>query len=163
MNRITIGKGTQNKIDQNNGRTGTASRLRFIVALGVAFLVGAGTIIYTAFADTPPVLRITSLGSNQFNIVITNGVPTNSYTLFWTPFLEDENYPWEVLGFGATGETNFTIDAEGWDTGFFRVMIGDDSDLDGIPDWQDAAPLDPNIGQLQVIIYTPANGSTINN
>lgn len=132
----------------------------------LASLFGAGAVIVTAlnvFADVqPPVLTISSLGSNQFSIVITNGGATN-YTLFWTPALADQNYPWEVLGVAGVGETNFLVDGEEWPSGYFRVLVGVDRDGDGVPDWQDADPLNPNVGQLQVIIYSPANGSTINN
>jgi len=116
-----------------------------------------------AHAVTQPVLTITPLGSNQFNVVITNAVTTTNYTLFWTPFLADQNYSWQVLGVANVGETNFLVDGGGWDSGFFRVLLGTDSDGDGVPDWKDADPLDPAIGQLQVIIYSPVNGSTVSN
>ena len=138
---------------------------RLWIALAAVLGIGLAVVIArNALADVPqPVLTIAPLGSNQFSITITNGVSTTNYTLFWTPFLADENYPWEVLGVGDTGETNFMIDAGGWASGFFRVLVGADRDGDGWPDWQDADPLDPNVGQLQVIIYSPAHGSTINN
>lgn len=120
--------------------------------------------LVTALGDVPqPVLSITSLGSNQFNIVITNAVTTTNYTLFWTPALADPNYPWEVLSVGSVGQTNFTVNGGGLPREFFRTLVGSDSDGDGVPDWQDADPFDPNVGQLQVIIYSPANGSTISN
>jgi hypothetical protein len=138
---------------------------RFATMVGVGV---ASVILFTALwvwgqSVPQPVLTITSLGSNHFNIVITNAVTTTNYTLFWTPFLEDQNYPWEVWDVADPGTTNFVIDAAGWARACFRVMVGVDRDLDGVPDWRDADPLDPNVGELQVIIYSPANGSTINN
>lgn len=135
------------------------SGMAALVAVFAAALLAG----HWALAQSQPVLAIAPLGSNQFNIVITNAVTTTNYTLFARQFLEDPIYPWEVVAVSDIGQTNFLIDGGSWDNGFFRVLVGTDSDGDGIPDWQDAAPLDPNIGQLQVIIYSPANGSTISN
>ncbi len=120
-------------------------------------------VVYSAFADTPqPVLRITALGSNQFSVLITNGVATTNYTLFWTPALENPVYPWQVLGIGVTGETNFNVDANVYPLGFFRAMIGDDFDGDGVPEWKDGQPFNSNVGLLDITIDSPANGSTFN-
>jgi len=105
-----------------------------------------------------PVLRIESLGTNQFNIVITNGVTTTNYTLFWTPSLADENYPWKVIGIGTIGQTNFIVNGDPWPVGFFRMLIGKDQDGDGWPEWQDAQPLNPNVGILSITIDSPTNG-----
>lgn len=115
-----------------------------------------------ALADVPqPVLKITSLGSNQYNVVITNGVVTN-YTLFWTPLLGDtQNYPWQVLGIGNVGETNFNIDGGDWPFGYFRVLVGADQDGDGVPEWQDAQPLNPSVGILTLTIDSPLNGTVL--
>jgi hypothetical protein len=128
-------------------------------------LFGAGAVIVTAlnvFAIAPqPVLTIAPLGSNQFSISITNGVSTN-YTLFWTPVLADENYPWQFLGVFDIGQSNLTVNAGDWPSGFFRALVGIDSDSDGIPDWMDAAPLDPNVGILSLTINSPTNGATLN-
>jgi hypothetical protein len=118
--------------------------------------------LLTALADVPqPVLSITSLGSNQFNIVITNAVTTTNYTLFWTPYLGNPSYPWEVIGIANVGETNFMVDGSEWASGFFRATLGIDSDGDGVPDWQDARPNDPAIGLMTVTIETPTNGSNV--
>jgi hypothetical protein len=107
------------------------------------------------------VLSITPLGSNQFNIVITNAVATN-YTLFWTPALENPLYPWQVLGVGETGQTNFIVNGGEWPLGFLRVMVGDDFDGDLIPEWMDAQSFNPNVGALRVTIDTPINGTVFN-
>lgn len=105
-----------------------------------------------------PVLEISNLGSNQFSILITNGVSTTNYTLYWTPALENENYPWLVLGTNATGGTNFTVDVGEWDSGFFKVLLGNDADGDMVPEWLDAQPSNPNVGILSVTIDSPTNG-----
>jgi hypothetical protein len=117
----------------------------------------------TTLADVPqPVLTIAPLGTNHFNVGIANGVATTNYTLFWTPALGNENYPWQVLGVGATGETNFTVDANVWSVGFFRVTIGADADGDGIPDWQDGQPFNPGVGNLSITIDSPVTGTVFN-
>lgn len=105
-----------------------------------------------------PVLKISNLGSNQFSVLITNGISTTNYTLFWTPALADQNYPWVVLGIGNVGETNFTVDGAQWDSGFFKVLLGTDFDGDGSPEWQDAQPGNSAVGILSVTIDSPTNG-----
>jgi hypothetical protein len=117
-------------------------------------------LIYSALAVNQPVLRIAPLGSNYFNIVITNGVNTN-YTLWWTPALASETYPWTVLGTNAVGETNFIVNGGEWPVGFFRAMIGVDQDGDGAQEWEDAQPLNPNVGILSVTIDSPLQGEVI--
>ena len=123
-------------------------------ALGsVAALIGA----LSAVADDP-VLKIGPLGSNQFSITVSNGVSATNYTLFCTPALADENYPWQVLGVGGT---NFTVDGGDWPLGFFKVLLGSDSDGDGVTEQYDANSNDPNIGILSVIINSPTNGAVL--
>ncbi len=131
------------------------------VPIGIALVAGAWGLIYSALAAPQPVLTIAPLGSNQFNIVITNGVSTTNYTLFWTPVLNDEIYPWQVLGTNAVGATNFTVDGGEWPIGFFKVLIGIDQDGDGVPEWMDAQPLNPNVGILSITIDSPTNGMVI--
>lgn len=106
-----------------------------------------------------PVLRISDLGTNQFSVLITNGISSTNYTLFWTPSLNDSNYPWTVVGVGSVGETNFLIDGGAWSVGFFRVLLGSDADGDGVPAWKDANDDDLNIGILSVTIDSPINGT----
>jgi len=98
------------------------------------------------------------LGGDQFNVVITNAVSTTNYTLFWTPVLNDQFYPWQVLGVGQVGQTNFPIDGGEWQAGWFRVLVGSDQDGDGWPEWQDAQPLNPAVGILSLTIDSPTNG-----
>ncbi len=140
----------------------TLRRSLLIVLVSVSGIGAAIIMAVNALADVPqPVLRIAALGSNSFSITITNGVVTTNYTLYWTPALGNASYPWEVLGPGDVGETNFIVDAGNWTSGFFKVTIGNDLDGDGFPDWEDANPNDPAIGILAVTIDSPLNGAVL--
>lgn len=134
--------------------------LVFGLGLGLAGAACLATI--NALADAPPVLTIAPLGSNQFSVVITNGVASTNYAVYWTPVLNDQSYPWQMLGIGNLGQTNFTIDGGAWQSGFFRILVGLDQDRDGVPDWQDASPNDPTIDFLNVTIDSPVSGFTFN-
>ena len=124
-----------------------------------SFALGIVIVALTALADAPqPVLSITSLGSNQFSVRVTNGVSGTNYTLFWTPVLADENWPWQVLG---VGDTNFTVDGGDWPLSFFRVLLGSDQDGDGVTEQYDANSNDPAIGILSVTIKSPTNGAVL--
>ena len=129
------------------------------LSLGIASAACIAAI--TVSADAPPVLTISALGTNNYSVVITNGIATNNYTLYWTPVIGSPAYPWQFLMVGDQGQTNFTIDGGTVQNAFFRVLVGIDQDGDGIPDWQDAAPNDPNINLLTVFIDNPANGSVV--
>jgi len=122
-------------------------------------------ITLTALADVPPPeLSIEQTDSNQFNIVITNGITATNYTLFWTPVLEDPNFPWLPLWVSEVGETNFAVEVPGMDeipNGFFRVLMGSDSDGDGILQQQDADSDDPGVGILSVTINSPTDGAVL--
>ena len=133
---------------------------RPLVSLGIIVIAAAG-IVLLANAQQP-VLKISDLGSNQFLIEITNAVSTTNYTLYWTPALADPNYPWVVLTNNNVGESNFLVDAAGWNVGFFKVLTGMDFDGDGIPEWMDAQPGNPAVGILSVTIDSPTNGFNFN-
>jgi hypothetical protein len=127
--------------------------------LSAAF--AATIVVLTALADDPqPMLGITSLGTNQFSIAIINGTSTNVYELYWTPVLNNGNYPWILIGVGSTGETNFYVDVGEWPSGFFRVSI--EQFYNGVPDYELADPNNPSLGPLSITIDSPTNGSTIN-
>ena len=136
----------------------SAVRLRAAGAATV-LLVSVGLLIYSSLARAQqPVLRITSLGTNQFLITVTNGFSTTNYTLFAAPALANTNYPWQVWGYGDVGATNFLVDGADWSVGIFKVLVGIDQDGDGWPEWQDAQPLNPSVGILSVTIDSPTNG-----
>jgi hypothetical protein len=75
--------------------------------------------------------------------------------------LNDTNYSWRVLGTNDAGQTSFWVDSSPWESGYFKVSVGDDLDGDGVPDWADAYPDDPAIGVLSLTIDSPASGSTL--
>ena len=133
--------------------------------IALAALLGAGIGILTAlnaFADAPPAISITSLSSNQFSIIVTNGTTNTTYGLYWTPVINDpDNYPWTLLSVGSVGQTNWTVDGGEWSVSFFRILTGTDLDNDGIVNWQDANPTDPNVGILDVTISSPLNGAVL--
>jgi len=119
--------------------------------------------IWETLADVPaPVLRATQVSTNQVNVLITNGVSTATYELYWTPSLNDPLYPWTLLTVGTTGQTNFGVLMNSTTIGFIEAVIGTDQDGDGVPDFKDARPNDPAVGVLTVTIESPSNGSTIN-
>ena len=95
----------------------TLKRACVVLAGVTAILLIAGSLAHSA---PQPVLKIAQVGSNQFSIIITNGVSTTNYTLFWTPALADANHPWQVVDVGEVGETNFTVDVGGWQAGFLK-------------------------------------------
>jgi hypothetical protein len=116
-------------------------------------------IAINVFADPPqPGLSISSLGSNQFLVTITNSLSTTNYTLFWTPVLADPNNPWEAIAAGTVGQSNFTVDGSGYPAGFFQVALLPGT---GVPPWEAANPSDPNSPILSVNITIPAAGSVV--
>jgi hypothetical protein len=131
--------------------------------LGLASCLSAGAMLafiaHNVFADAPPpALTISSLGSNEFNVTITNSLATTNYTLFWAPALNDPDNPWEVLSVGAVGQSNFTVDASGFPALFFRAALISSA---GVPPWEAADPSDPNSPILSVSITIPADGSIV--
>jgi hypothetical protein len=137
---------------------------RFGITLAACLGIGAAvTIILNVFADAPPpALTISSLGTNQFSLVVTNGVGSGTnYEIYWTPVLNDAvDYPWTLITVGSTGQTNFPINAAGWSVGFFRASF--EQFYSGIPDYELADPNNPSLGPLTITIDSPLNGATFN-
>jgi hypothetical protein len=126
----------------------------------VCLLAGASAIAIAIVARaTPPGLSITALGGGDYQLTITNAVPGHTYEIYSTPSF-DWGYLWNVDQQGASGQTNFTISARPWPSGFFIALDGDDLDSDGIPNWEDANPTNAAIGIMTVIIDTPTNRYT---
>src|ERR1019366_7463066 len=113
-----------------------------------------------------PGLSIALTGTNEVTLTVTNGVPTGVYEIWWTEFLGSyalslTNGAWQPVYTGVTGQTNFVMDLGDTYTGFFRALNGNDFDLDGVPNYEDARPFDPSVGILRVTIESPANGSNV--
>lgn len=133
---------------------------RPFISLGILAGVAVG-IVLLANAQQP-VLKISNLSNNQFLIEVTNAISTTNYTIYWTPALDDPDYPWVALTNNNVGESNFLVNATGWDVGFFKVLIGTDFDGDGWPEWLDAQPQNPAVGILRVTIDSPTNTFNFN-
>jgi hypothetical protein len=134
---------------------------RYWLTLTSCFAIGAAItlIALNVFADAPqPVLTISSLGSNQFLVTITNSLSTTNYTLFWTSVLSDPDNPWEAIAAGGVGQSNFTVDGGAYPLGFFRVALLTGG---GVPPWERADPNDPKSPILSVSITIPADGSVV--
>jgi hypothetical protein len=131
--------------------------------LTLASCLSAGAVLaliaLNVFGDAPqPVITISSLGTNQFLVTVTNSLSTTNYTLFWTPVLADPNNPWEAISAGAVGQSNFMVDGGAYPVGFFRVALLAPT---GVPPWERADPNDPNSPILSVSITIPADGSVV--
>jgi len=129
-----------------------------IAAAGVAIGISLMTVL--AQSVPQPVLSITSLGTNQFQIGITNGVTNALYELYWRPVLEDDpNNPWQMLTTNQTGQTSFWVDGGDYASMFFKAAIG--TNYSGVWDFQLANPNDPSLGALAITIDSPTNGMVL--
>jgi len=124
---------------------------------GAAIVVSILTVL--AQSVPQPVLSITSLGTNQFQIGITNGVTNALYELHWRPVLEDATYPWQVLGTNEAGQTSFWVDGGAYPSAFFKASIG--TNYNGVWDFQLANPNDPSLGALSITIDSPTDGQVL--
>jgi hypothetical protein len=112
----------------------------------------------------PPGLSIAVSSSNQVSLTVTNAGTNFLYEIFFTEVLDPTatlTNGWTFLSAGTIGSSNFTARTDQTFTGFFRAIVGNDQDGDGIPDQQDARPFDPTIGILTVTIENPTNGATL--
>jgi len=134
--------------------------MKTISKIFLAAALSAGTVVVAikAFAQVPPpVLTITPLGTNTFAVAITNAVPATTYGIYWTPLLENADYPWSAAAIGTNGQTNFTLNMYGYGSGFFMGV----ANSGGIPPWELANPSDPSLGILSVTIDSPTNGAAL--
>lgn len=106
-----------------------------------------------ARSQTTPVLTITSSGTNQFSVIITNNIGSADYDLLWTPVLDSPDYPWTWAATGTPGQTNYLVSSI-YQTGFYRAIL----DTNSIPLWEAADPRNPSAGILTVFIDSPTNG-----
>jgi len=130
---------------------------------GLAMAALSSWAIWETLGDVPaPVLQATLVSSNQINVLITNGVSTANYELYWTPVLADPIYPWTLLSIGTLGQTNFGVLMNYSEIGFMRAAIGSDWDGDGVQNYRDGNPSDASVGALTITIDSPTNGTVFN-
>ncbi len=131
-------------------------RLTFMLTL---ILAATAFGVRSVSAQTAPVLTITSLATNQISIAITNAIPADSYEVWWTPELGNTAaYPGSAAAGGNIGQSNFILNMNGLQTGFFYGLL----DTNAVPLWEEADPGTPGSPILKVTIVSPANGSTLN-
>jgi hypothetical protein len=122
-------------------------------------LVGGIVVVavaFTALSQTAPFLTITPLGTNQFSISFTN-YPASTWDLQWTPLLDNPDYPWTFAAVGTPGQSNYLLNMEDYQSGFFRTIL----DTNSVPLWEEADPNNPGAGILTVFIDSPTNHSTL--
>lgn len=130
---------------------------------GLAVAALASWAIWDALGDVPaPVLQATLASSNQVNVLITNGLSTANYELYWTQVLGDPVYPWALLQSGTLGQTNFSVPMYSTEIGFIRAAIGTNWDGDSAANYMDGNPSDPLVGALTITIDSPTNGTVFN-
>ena len=130
--------------------------------LGASLLV-LTTFIRLAWADAPA-LSIRLTGPDQVSLVVTNGIPTGAYEIYFQDVLDGQpftNGTWLLVDTGIVGQTNFDFTLGDTDNGFFRAVNSTDFDMDGVPNGSDARPFDPSIGLMRVTIELPANGANV--
>lgn len=125
----------------------------------LSVLIAAILIIRIRAAD--PGVTFAPSGTN-FVITITNAVGGVSYEIYRRPVLGDTNFPWVLYSVGTAGVTNFLVGTEGEPFGFFKAGVGTNWDGDLSPNFRDGQPTNAAVGDLQVTIIYPPNGSTIN-
>ncbi|MCX7722212.1 MAG: LamG domain-containing protein [Verrucomicrobiae bacterium] len=104
----------------------------------------------------PIYLLVPQIVGTNVHLTLWGGQPNQSYNILYSPVLPANN--WVTLAIGAMGQTNFVVPMLGA-AAFYRAAIGHDWDGDGVPNWIDAQPSNPNVGALAVTIDWPAHGS----
>lgn len=123
-------------------------------------------VLSVTFAQSPPpppapALAISILNTNQVQLQITNGVSGVAYEIYRRLNLVDPAYEWTFQTNGVSGQTNFAANIDTDTVGFFRATLAD-WDQDGVPNWQDGDPEDPNVLTLSITIDAPLNGTLFN-
>jgi hypothetical protein len=80
-------------------------------------------VVYTclsAWGQSAPGLSIAVTNNNSVFLVVTNGLTTGKYSIYWSETLDDDE-DWELFTNGGTGITNFTISMEDTTSGFFAA------------------------------------------
>ena len=135
------------------------SQRNVVWGLAASAVIVVSILTVLAQSVPQPVLSITSLGTNQFQIGITNAVTNALYELRWQPLLVDPEYQWPVIATNQPGQSNFWFDGSEYASGFFRASIG--TNYSGVWDFQLANPNDPSLGALAITIDSPTNGAVL--
>ena len=136
------------------------SQRNFVWGLAASAVIAVSFLTVLAQSVPQPVLSITSLGTNQFQIGITNGVTNALYELYWRPVLgDDPNNPWQILTTNQAGQTSFWVDGGDYASMFFKAAIG--TNYSGVWDFQLANPNDPSLGALSITIDSPTNNAVL--
>jgi hypothetical protein len=112
---------------------------------GTCLLVSALYTCLSAWGQTAPGLKISVAPGNEVSLTVTNGIPTGIYHIYFNEFLGDPDFEWVLLTNGTTGQTNFSIDMEDFDQGFFKAINNSNF----------VAP------SVTLIIQSPANGAVV--
>src|SRR5438477_2662399 len=110
--------------------------------------------------QTAAALTASLISTSQIQLVVTNGVPGQTYEI-QRRILLDSNYPWFSYLVGTNSQTNFVADMGIDQIGFFKALSCTDCDGDGVPNWADPQPANASVSNLVVTIDIPANGSTV--
>ena len=137
-----------------------AKRTLAFAACAAIGLAAVGLIVRPILADGPG-LTLVPTNSNQFQLILTNTVPGETYVIYRRQLLDNPIDPWRFHLLGSPSQTVFTVDMGIETFAFFQAISGTNWDGDAAPNWEDANPLDPLIGKLSVTIDSPANGSNI--
>lgn len=142
----------------NQGR-----RIFFGVVSSIVVLISLGVAQVPPPPPPPPLpaLKISILSSNQVLLQVTNGVNTELYEVYRRLDLVDPAYEWIFQTNGVAGQTNFTATLDEFTAGFFKATLPD-WDADGVANWQDGDPEDPNVLTLGITIDSPTTGTVFN-
>jgi hypothetical protein len=141
-------------IKGNRGRLVSSAGLAAVL-IGLIFLGWAPLGESTPFGIQPGAITATN-----FSLTITNGHSTNFYEIYVYDVLEEGSVSIRTVP-GTLGQTNFTIETEGYPWLFFKASVDNDWDDDGVVNIHDADPSNSAIGALTITIETPQNGANL--
>ena len=131
------------------------------LAACAALSVAVGLLIRPLLAQQTNGLTIVQTSSNQLQLTLTNTVSGETYVIYRRQLLDDPNDPWRFHLLGSPNQTVFMVEKGIEDFAFFQSVSGTNWDGDVAPNWEDANPVDPNIGRLSITIDSPVHGGTV--
>ena len=129
-----------------------------LLVFAMAMLI---VVVKPLLAQAAPGLTIVVTNSTQLHLALTNTLAGETYVIYRRSVLADPFFPWVPVQVGTPGQTAFTVGMGIETMSFFQSVSGTNWDNDTAVNWEDANPLDPNIGRLSISIDSPANGSNI--